>query len=70
MMIQYRMFEIDDRGRIVGARILDCRDDQDAIEQARKSAVLCGFELWAGARFVGRMQPAQSADLRTSDPAP
>lgn len=59
-MPDYRVYVVNEKGRVVGVpRVITCDDDDEAIEQAKPliSGVLDGhfIELWDGARTVGRV---------------
>jgi hypothetical protein len=55
MAIEYRVYAIGRDGHIFDAKALVCRDDAEAIEQARDAFKDQIVEVWSGARFVARL---------------
>ena len=55
-MTDYRIYPLDDRGRLVSSFGANCRDDAAACAYAR-TALKEGAqaEVWSGARCVGRV---------------
>ena len=51
-MSSYRLYFLDAEGHIKRRMELDCRDDDEAIEQASKHDLGSGMELWNGSRRV------------------
>jgi hypothetical protein len=57
-MQEYRIFLIDKNGRIAEpAKILECPDDQAAIEQAQQYLNGRAVEVWNGARRIVHLDP-------------
>lgn len=57
-MAEYRICVLDDRGRLGSVKIIDCRNDIDALDRAR--ACLDGahkVELWQGDRTIAELEP-------------
>ena len=55
-MPSYRLFTTDPEGHIwAPARIIECSDDQVAIEKAAQAANGAAVELWEGDRFIVRV---------------
>jgi hypothetical protein len=55
LMPQYRLYALDQEGRIrQPARLLDCETDHAAVEEARSFLDGRDAELWEGARLVHR----------------
>jgi hypothetical protein len=55
-MRHYRLYMIE-AGHIAGPpEILQCQDDQDAIEQARHLFKECVIEVWETTRFIARIE--------------
>ena len=54
MMIYYRFYQINQRGKVFAApTILKCRDDEEALSQGRDLAGEFPVEIWDGGRRVG-----------------
>lgn len=51
----YRLFFLDDQGRIKKSKELDCADDEAAIAEARRLADGRTLELFDGCRLVLRL---------------
>ncbi len=57
-MPEYRIFQLDDGGRILGpSKVTACEDDHDAIRQARARIKGGVLEIWEGIRRVGTIMP-------------
>jgi hypothetical protein len=57
-MTIYRVYKLRDDGRISGApQVIDCRDDEAAMLEARRLVKGHVREVWDLARFVGRIDP-------------
>jgi hypothetical protein len=55
-MPEYRVFQLDDAGGILGpSKTITCADDQDAIRQAREKLDGAIVEIWAGPRRVATL---------------
>lgn len=61
-MGHYRLYFLDERGRIVRPLDLECDTDQQALTLAREHRRQHGMELWQGTRLVGRI-PSPAADV-------
>jgi hypothetical protein len=60
-MTVYRVYKLREDGRISGPpHVIDCRDDEAAMRQARRLLEGHVREVWDLARFVGRIDPAQN----------
>jgi hypothetical protein len=58
-MTVYRVYKLREDGRISGApHVIDCRDDEAAMREARRLLRDHVREVWDLARFVGRIDPA------------
>ena len=55
MMAHYRAYILNPEGRIMKAVDLDCTDDVDATESARRLVDGHDVELWKNTRVVGRL---------------
>lgn len=53
----YRLFFLDEGGRIEKSRALDCGNDEDAIAEAQRQAGGRSLELYDGCRLVLRITP-------------
>jgi hypothetical protein len=54
-MSHYRVYKTTNDGHITGpALVIECQDDQAAIEQATRAANGCAAELWEGSRLIVR----------------
>lgn len=54
----YRLFVLDEQGKIKKSKALDCASDEDAIEEANRRADGRTLELYDGCRLVLRIEPA------------
>jgi hypothetical protein len=54
-MRRYRLYKVGRDGRFCGVEIIECRDDQEAIEQAKQAAKGRDVELWDRDRFIVRL---------------
>ena len=55
MSEHYRLYPLDNRGRIEGSHDATCADDQQAIALAQRIVATGGqVEVWAARRLVGR----------------
>jgi hypothetical protein len=60
-MTVYRVYKLREDGRISGPpHVIDCRDDEAAMRQARHLLEGHVREVWDLARFVGRIDPARN----------
>jgi hypothetical protein len=58
-MAVYRVYRLRDDGRVSGPpHVVDCRDDDAAMQEARRLLKGHVREVWDIARFVGRIDPA------------
>jgi hypothetical protein len=58
-MPQYRFYVLDGAGHVSGpAEIVDCEDDQVAIERAREAVDERPIEVWEQSRVVAHLDPA------------
>ena len=65
-MKQYRVYSLDQAGRIALAQDVHCRDDLDALTWAENAVGREGLEIWEGARLVARVKP-DNAPLNAGD---
>jgi hypothetical protein len=64
-MPDYRIFDIDFDGQILGrSKMIECADDEIALQEA--SIAIDGFdvELWQGGRLVARLPRYEKCDSR------
>jgi len=54
-MAGYRLYFLDDNGRIRDAAEFECVDDAEALAQAQSRADGRSMELWSGARVVRKI---------------
>lgn len=54
-MRHYRIYTMDQTGRILFAQDVRCHDDRGAMTEAQAQAGAYGAEIWQGARLVGRV---------------
>lgn len=54
-MAGYRLYFLDDNGRIRDAAEFECADDAEALTQAQSRADGRDMELWSGARVVRKI---------------
>ncbi len=60
-MAGYRLYFLDDNGRIRDAAEFECDGDDEALVQARSRADGRAMELWSGARVVQKIdKPPQT----------
>jgi len=59
-MGHYRIYFLDERGRIVRAEDIDCADDADASAQARARRHPHPIEIWQRNRLAGVVEPSPS----------
>jgi hypothetical protein len=58
-MPEYRIYTLSDGNKIAEPpRVVTCDNDQEAIEQATQLLDGHDIEVWAGARVVSRLRPA------------
>ena len=58
-MAFYRFFELTNDGHIARPpEVIDCKDDEQAIAQAKKRLDGRDIEIWAIGRFVTKISPA------------
>lgn len=56
----YRFYRVGDEGRVLGMLdVVECSDDEDAIEKAKEHATTCGIEVWDMARRVSIVAKAE-----------
>ena len=64
-MAQYRIFTVGQDGHIKGpAEIVECADDQEAIEEAAQLANGLDLEIWDRGRLVTRLSGGLPKSLR------
>jgi hypothetical protein len=57
-MPAYRIYTLDDDGHIVGPpAVIDCPDDQAAIQEAKRTLDGKVIELWDGPRQIAKLAP-------------
>ena len=59
-MTDYRLYLLDIEGHIRRAVDLECEDDGEAVETARRQVKDAPMELWQGARVVRKFDAADS----------
>jgi hypothetical protein len=59
-MAGYRLYFLDDNGRIRDAAEFECDGDDDALAQARSRADGRDMELWSGTRVVCKIASGAS----------
>ena len=57
-MAEYRAYTIGRDGHFIRAKALNCADDAEAIEKAKRLVDVHDVELWSGERFVIRLKAA------------
>jgi hypothetical protein len=55
-MPDYRAYAVRFDGHFVGFELLDCADDDEAIDKARRLADNSAIELWTGERFITQLE--------------
>ena len=56
-MTEYRVYSIDECGRITGERTIEASSDDDALFDVRSMQRPLMTELWRGDRRIGRVPP-------------
>jgi hypothetical protein len=54
-MPDYRAYRLDDAGKFIGCQDFEAANDAEALEVVRLFPDELGFEVWTGARMVGRI---------------
>jgi len=68
-MAVYRVYKLRDDGRISGPpHVIDCRDDEAAMREARRLLRGHRREVWDLARFVGRIDPMRKQTYTEEPP--
>jgi hypothetical protein len=62
-MPTYRVLILDAQGERESERVLDGRNDDDAIDQTGRIDHALGMEVWAGDRLVARFPPLGRASF-------
>jgi len=58
-MGHYRLYFLDEQGRINRALDLECADDEEAVSRVSEHRYQYGLELWEGARLVKRFPASE-----------
>jgi len=56
-MLEYRMYVIDNGGRIIDRIDLECPDDAEAVSGGKAYALNKDVEIWRGQRIVTVIHP-------------
>jgi hypothetical protein len=59
-MAEYRAYTVGPDGHFIGCEPLICSDDGEAVAKAKHLVECYDIEVWSGARFVARMESAES----------
>jgi hypothetical protein len=51
-MPQYRILTVDFSGHRIGAKDVECADDQEAVQQGLLNIIVNDVEVWQSSRFV------------------
>jgi hypothetical protein len=65
-MRRYRIYALDEAGRVSQSHNFDCRDDLLALAEGERLSQANAVEVWEGARLVARVKPG-NAPLDTQD---
>jgi hypothetical protein len=65
-MRHYRIYSLDDQGRISFAHETQCPDDLAALSEGEKLSDHGAVEVWEGSRLVARVK-AENAPLNSKD---
>jgi hypothetical protein len=65
-MIEYRLYFVGDDGRFNDFRAFASVSDEDALIQSKQIMDGQAVELWSGARFVARLEPAKPGYSRSN----
>jgi hypothetical protein len=60
-MTTYRAFLLDKQGKAVDAKILDCKNDDDAMETAKQYVNGFSVQLWKERRLIAHLKESDSA---------
>jgi hypothetical protein len=58
-MHQYRLYTFRDDGHFSGVQRIECADEREAVEQARRLVNLQDGEVWERDRFIARFPEHQ-----------
>jgi hypothetical protein len=59
---EIRAYRIDDAGRFIDHSEFEASDDNEALDVVRSSSEELSFQVWTGARLVGRVDNAARFD--------
>lgn len=66
-MNSYDIYRLYGGARSVNKRSVECRDDLEALAEAKRQSRDEAVEVWEGGRFVARVKQGD-AELTTTDP--
>ena len=55
-MPSYRAFLLSEYGKAIDAKIFDCKNDEDALEEAKQYVDGCRVQVWQGRRLIGLLK--------------
>jgi hypothetical protein len=55
-MPSYRAFLLSEYGKAIDAKILDCKNDEDALEEAKQYVDGCSVQVWQERRLIGLLK--------------
>jgi hypothetical protein len=58
---EYRIYTVDYNGHRVGAKDIECADDQEAVQQALRTITSYDVEVWQRGRFVALLPRYEKA---------
>jgi hypothetical protein len=67
-MASYRIYLLDDMGKIATGIDVDCQDDEDAMAMAKTLARGGRAEVWESARLVGQVSDAEECECAHDEP--
>jgi hypothetical protein len=67
---EYRVYSIDECGRITGERTIEAQSDDDALFDVRSMQRPLMTELWLGDRRIGRVPPRATVAQEWPLPSP
>ncbi len=58
-MVSYRLYRLDEAGKISSAEWIEATDDEDAARQARIRSIDGTCEVWDRNRLIARIEPGK-----------
>ena len=61
-MVSYRLYRLDEAGKISSAEWIEATDDEDAARAARLRSKGGTCEIWQRNRLIARIEPGKDSD--------